>query len=449
MKICVIGTGYVGLVSGTCFAEFGFQVTCVDVNAQKIENLNKGIIPIYEPGLDDLVLKNVTSKNLSFSTNLGQSVQHADVIFIAVGTPTSADSGKADLSYVFKALEDLAPHVTTYKVVVVKSTVPVGTCRKVSDFLAQHCSTELFDVVSNPEFLREGAAIEDFMRPNRVVIGSQSERATALMKQLYRPLYLFETPAVYTSWESAEVIKYSANAFLATKISFINQISDLCEACGANIQDVAKGIGLDHRIGSKFLHPSPGYGGSCFPKDARALLETAKEYAVALSLIEAGVSYNDARKHKMAERVTAHFKGNLNGKVIGVLGLTFKPNTDDMRESPSLSIIPELVKAGAIVQAYDPKGMDEAHHFFRDSITYCQDAYQAITGSDVTLILTEWNAFRGLDLKRMKSLMKSPCVFDFRNIYTLKEMNDAGFEYHSLGRRSSDYAPSSKNQKTG
>lgn len=448
MKICVIGTGYVGLVSGTCFAEFGFQVTCVDVNAEKIENLNVGVIPIYEPGLEDLVLKNVASKNLSFSTNLGQSVQHSDVVFIAVGTPTSADSGKADLSYVFKSLEDLAPHITSYKVVVVKSTVPVGTCRKVSDFLTQHCSTDLFDVVSNPEFLREGAAIEDFMRPNRVVIGSQSERASSVMKQLYRPLYLFETPAVHTSWESAEVIKYSANAFLATKISFINQISDLCEACGADVQDVAKGIGLDHRIGSKFLHPSPGYGGSCFPKDTRALLETAKEYEVALSLIEAGVSYNDTRKHKMAERVTAHFKGNLKGKIIGVLGLTFKPNTDDMRESPSLSIIPELVKAGAIVQAYDPKGLNEAHHFFGDTITYCQDAYQAITGSDFTLILTEWNAFRALDLNRMKSLMKTPCIFDFRNIYTLKEMNDAGFKYHSLGRRSSYYAPSSKNQKT-
>src|SRR5579859_3023863 len=434
MRIAMIGTGYVGLVSGACFSEFGVSVTCVDKDAGKIERLKAGEIPIYEPGLDELVASNARAGRLSFTTDLAAAVAGADAVFIAVGTPSRRGDGHADLSYVFGAAEEVARALTGYTVVVTKSTVPVGTGRKVAEIVRKTRPEAAFDVASNPEFLREGSAIQDFMRPDRVVIGTDSEHAAGVMRELYRPLYLLETPVAFTTIETAELIKYAANAFLATKITFINEVADLCEAVGADVQDVAHGIGLDGRIGRKFLHAGPGFGGSCFPKDCAALVRTAAEAGKPLTMVERVLEINDERKRAMADRIAEACGGSVAGKIIGVLGLTFKPNTDDMRESPSLSILPPLVEAGATVRAFDPEGMDEAKKLMPD-LDYCDDAYQAIDGADVLVLLTEWNEFRGLDLERIKSLLRAPVVVDLRNIYQPQDMADAGLVYHSIGRR--------------
>jgi len=433
MKIAVIGTGYVGLVSGTCFSEFGHEVTCVDKDPAKIEALNNDIMPIYEPGLDAMVSKNRTAGRLHFTTNLKEAMEGAKAIFIAVGTPTRRGDGHADLQYVFAAVEEAAQYITDYTVVVTKSTVPVGTGARIKARLSELLAPELFDVASNPEFLREGAAIEDFMRPNRVVCGADSDAAQDVLRELYRPLYLNETPVLFTSRETAEVIKYAANAFLATKISFINEMADLCEKVDADVQEVAKGIGLDTRIGSKFLHAGPGYGGSCFPKDTRALVSTADEHGVPMRIVRSVVEVNETRKKEMADKIMAACGGDVSGKRIAILGLTFKPNTDDMRESPSLDIIPALQAAGASVAAHDPKGMDEAKHMLAD-VTFCDDPYDSMDGADALVILTEWNQFRALDLGRVKSLLKSPILVDLRNIYGRANLVDEGFKYVGVGR---------------
>ena len=433
MKIAVIGTGYVGLVSGACFSEFGFDVVCVDQDASKIAMLNAGKIPIYEPELDTLVKNNADRGRLSFTTDLDKAVAGAAAVFIAVGTPSRRGDGHADLPYVYAAAETIAKQITDYTVIVTKSTVPVGTGRKVAEIIRKTNPAAKFDMASNPEFLREGSAIGDFMRPDRVVIGCETDEARAVMRQLYRPLFLIETPILFTSLETAELIKYTANAFLALKISFINQISDLCDEVGANVADVSRGIGLDGRIGSKFLHPGPGYGGSCFPKDTLALVKTARDAKSPLSLVEATVSYNDARKLQMTDRIEAAVDGDLLGKTVAVLGLTFKPNTDDMRDAPSLVIVPELVKRGAKVRAHDPVGIEEARKHM-PNIGYCEDAYQTMEGADVVVILTEWNSYRALDLNRMKDLLKSPTIVDLRNIYRPDEMAQFGYRYVSLGR---------------
>jgi len=433
MRIAMIGTGYVGLVSGACFSEFGVDVVCVDKDAGKIDNLHQGIMPIFEPGLEDLVAKNVKSGSLTFSTDLAQSVRGADAVFIAVGTPTRRGDGHADLSYVYAAAKEIAEALDGYTVIVTKSTVPVGTGVEVGRIIREARPDADFDVVSNPEFLREGAAINDFMRPDRVVIGTSSERAQDVMKQLYRPLYLIETPILFTTRSTAELIKYAGNTFLATKITFINEIADLCEKVGADVQDVAKGIGLDGRIGSKFLHAGPGYGGSCFPKDTIALVHTAQDVGSPLKIIEAVVEANEERKKSMAGRVIAACGGSLDGKTVAVLGVTFKPNTDDMRDSPSLDILPSLQQGGAKVRAYDPEGMGEAKEMF-ENVDWCEDAYQTMEGADVLVIITEWNAFRALDIERVKSLMKTPILVDLRNIYIPEEMKKAGVSYHCIGR---------------
>src|SRR5579883_2501395 len=417
MRIAVIGTGYVGLVSGACFSEFGVSVTCVDKDADKIARLQKGEIPIFEPGLDQIVESNMRAGRLSFATDLAQAVAAADAVFIAVGTPSRRGDGHADLSYVFGAAEEIARALQGYTVVVTKSTVPVGTGRRVA------------------EILREGAAIQDFMRPDRVVIGTDSQRAREIMRELYRPLYLIETPMIFTSVETAELTKYAANSFLATKISFINEIADLCEAVGADVQDVARGIGLDGRIGRKFLHAGPGYGGSCFPKDCLALVRTAQEAEAPVTIVEAVVKVNDSRKERMAERIIKACGGSVAGKTVAVLGLTFKPNTDDMRDSPSLTILPALKKAGAMIRAFDPEGMGEAKKLL-DGIVFCGGAYEAMEGADALVIITEWNEFRALDLKRVKELLRAPVVIDLRNIYKPADMAEAGFTYISIGRRS-------------
>ena len=434
MRIAVIGTGYVGLVSGACFSEFGVSVTCVDKDAAKIERLKAGEIPIYEPGLDELVASNARAGRLSFTTDLPQAVAGADAVFIAVGTPSRRGDGHADLSYVFGATEEIARALTGYAVVVTKSTVPVGTGRKVAQILRRVRPEGTFDVVSNPEFLREGSAIGDFMRPDRVVIGAETERAREVMRALYRPLYLIETPIVFTAIETAELIKYAANSFLATKISFINEIAELCEKVGADVQDVAKGIGLDGRIGPKFLHAGPGYGGSCFPKDCLALVRTAQEAGAPISIVEQVVEVNDARKRKMAEKIVKACGGSVAGKTLAVLGLTFKPNTDDMREAPSLTILPALQEAGAEIRAFDPEGLDEARPLL-PGIAFSATAYEAMDGADAVVLLTEWNEFRALDLERMKRLLKSPTLIDLRNVYKPAEMAAAGFFYFSIGRR--------------
>jgi UDPglucose 6-dehydrogenase len=433
MRIAMIGTGYVGLVSGTCFSEFGIEVVCVDKDERKIELLHQNVMPIYEPGLDELVADNVKAGRLSFTTDLKAAVRDADAVFIAVGTPSRRGDGHADLSYVYAAAEEIADAMNGYTVVVTKSTVPVGTGDEVEAIIRKRRPDAEFDVVSNPEFLREGSAINDFMRPDRVVIGTESERARAVMKQLYRVLYLIETPIVFTSRRTSELIKYAGNTFLATKISFINEIADLCEKVGANVHDVAKGIGLDGRIGKKFLHAGPGYGGSCFPKDTLALVKTARDYGAPLKIIETVVAVNDERKRKMADKVVAACGGSVKGKTVAVLGLTFKPNTDDMRDSPSLDIVPALVKAGAIVRAFDPEGMEEAQKLLTD-IEYKDDAYATMAGADCLVIVTEWNEFRALDIGRIKSLLKSPVVIDLRNVWDTQEMRDAGFTYVSIGR---------------
>jgi UDPglucose 6-dehydrogenase len=435
MRIAVIGTGYVGLVTGACFSEFGVTVVCVDKDAAKINRLNAGEIPIYEPGLDRLVHANMAANRLRFRTGLDRAVTRADAVFIAVGTPSRRGDGHADLRYVYDAARELAPHLRGYTVVVTKSTVPVGTGREVARIIRETNPEADFDVVSNPEFLREGSAIHDFMRPDRVMIGADSERALAVMRALYRPLYLLETPIVATTIETAELAKYAANAFLAAKVTFINEIADLCEKVGANVQDVAKGIGLDGRIGKKFLHAGPGYGGSCFPKDTRALVQTARDYGAPLRLIEAVVEVNDRRKEAMADRILAACGGSLAGKAVAVLGLTFKPNTDDMRESPALAIVPELLRLGATVAVFDPKGMAEAQKLLpQDGIRWATSSYQAMEGADVLVLLTEWNEFRGLDLARVKALLRQPVVVDLRNIYKPGEMAALGFAYHSVGR---------------
>ncbi len=433
MRVTMIGTGYVGLVSGACFSDFGHEVTCVDLDAAKIDGLNAGKIPIFEPGLDGLVADNVAAGRLFFSTDLPEAVKSADAVFIAVGTPSRRGDGYADLSYVEAAAKDIAQALDGYTVVVTKSTVPVGTSRKVENIIKKERPDADFAMASNPEFLREGSAIEDFKRPDRVVVGTDSERAQDVMRALYRPLYLNETPVVFTSRETSELIKYAANAFLATKITFINEMADICEKVGADVQEVSRGIGLDGRIGKKFLHAGPGYGGSCFPKDTLALVRTAEEAGAPTRIVQAVVDVNDQRKKQMAEKIKAACGNDLSGKTIAVLGLTFKPNTDDMRDSPSLDIIPILQSSGATVRTFDPEGMDEAKELLNGT-TFCDNTYDTLDGADALVLLTEWNEFRALDLERTKKLLKTPLVIDLRNIYTPQEMAAAGFEYHSIGR---------------
>jgi UDPglucose 6-dehydrogenase len=439
MRISVIGTGYVGLVSGACFSEFGTNVICVDNAADKIQSLIGGAMPIFEPGLDVLVRRNVESGRLAFSTDLPAAVQQADAVFIAVGTPSRRGDGHADLSYVFAAAEEIARALTDYTVIVTKSTVPVGTGHKVAEVIGK-ARPDLklgrdFDVVSNPEFLREGSAIEDFMRPNRVVIGTRegASRAREVMKQLYQPLFLLETPILFTGLETAELIKYAANTFLATKITFINEVADLCEKVGANVQDVAAGIGLDGRIGKKFLHAGPGYGGSCFPKDCLALVKTARDAGAPMSVIETVVRVNDQRKLNMAARIVAAAGGSLAGKRVAVLGLTFKPNTDDMRDSASLAIVPALLTAGAQLCAFDPEGMAEAKKHL-PNIDYATGPYETMDGADVLVLLTEWNQFRSLDWFEVRRRMTGRLLVDLRNVYRPEQVAQEGFVYHSIGR---------------
>lgn len=433
MRIVIVGTGYVGLVSGAGFAEFGVEVCCVDNNIQKIENLNKGILPIYEPGLESLVLKNSKAGRLTFSTDLKNALYKADVVFIAVGTPTRQEDGHADLTYVFQAAEEIIQNLTQPSVIVTKSTVPIGTGRKILSLVKKKQPNLSIEVASNPEFLREGSAIEDFMRPDRVVVGTEFDHARQVLQDLYRPFYLRETPIVFTSLETAELIKYAANGFLATKIAFINEIANLCTACNADVQTVATAIGLDKRIGSKFLHVSPGYGGSCFPKDTLALAKTAQDYNSPLSIIEAVIQSNDKRKKEMAHKIISFCEGDVKGKTLGVLGLTFKPNTDDMRDSPALTILPVLHEKGAKIQAYDPIGMQEAKKYL-PFLFLADNAYNAMEGADALIILTEWNEFRSLDLKKAASLLKNPLMVDLRNIYPLNEIKKTDFSYYSLGR---------------
>ena len=433
MRIAVVGTGYVGLVSGACFSEFGVEVVCVDQDEGKIARLRRGEMPIWEPGLEGLVRANMAAERLRFTTDLGAAVAGAEAVFIAVGTPSRRGDGHADLTHVFAAAEEIGGALTSEAVVVTKSTVPVGTGRRVAAILRRACPAGGFAVASNPEFLREGSAIEDFMRPDRVVIGADSERARAVLRRLYRPLYLLETPMLFTDIETAELIKYAANAFLAAKITFINEIADLCDRVGADVQDVARGIGLDGRIGRKFLHAGPGFGGSCFPKDCRALVRTAREAAAPLALVETVVAVNEARKAAMADKIAAACGGAVAGKTLAVLGLTFKPNTDDMRDSPSLEILPRLAAAGAVIRAFDPEGMAEAKKLLPD-LVYCADAYETMEGADALVLLTEWNEFRALDLARVRRLLATPTVVDLRNIYQPAEMAAAGLAYTSIGR---------------
>ncbi len=433
MRIAVIGTGYVGLVSGTCFSEFGHDVICIDKDAEKITSLNAGKVPIFEPGLQAMIEKNSRSGYLKFGTDLKTAVEDADAVFIAVGTPSRRGDGQADLTYVYAAAREIATALTGYTVVVTKSTVPVGTGREVERILRETSPEADFDVVSNPEFLREGAAIEDFMRPDRVIVGTTEKRAQEVMGEIYRPLSLFQTPLVFTSLESSELTKYAGNAFLATKITFINEIADLCEKVGADVHDVARGIGLDRRIGAKFLHPGPGFGGSCFPKDTRALFQTSIEEGSPLRIVDTVIDINEKRKMEMAERVIDACGGSVSGKQIAVLGLTFKPDTDDMRESPSLDILPALVAGGAIIRAYDPEGMEEARNLLAD-VDFCNSSYATLEGADALVIITEWNEFRALDLTRVKSMMKSPVMVDLRNIYDPHDMALKGFTYRSIGR---------------
>jgi UDPglucose 6-dehydrogenase len=432
MHIGIIGTGYVGLVTGACFAEFGVFVTCVDKDEKKVKSLKKGVVPFYEPGLDDLVQRNVKQGRLNFTTRVDEAIRDSLVIFIAVGTPPRGD-GSADLKYIEKVAKDIAEHMDGYKVIVTKSTVPVGTGKRICDIISRNLKeSSSFDVVSNPEFLREGAAIEDFMRPNRVVIGTRSQQAIAIMKDLYKPLYLIETPFVITGVETAELIKYVANSFLATKISFINEVANLCERVGADVNVVAKGIGLDQRIGSKFLHAGPGFGGSCFPKDTRALLKLAEEQKVDMGIVKAAVSANEKQRDMIFEKISLT-AGDLKGKTVAVLGLSFKPNTDDLREAPSLSLIGRLLRAKAKVRAYDPVAMEGAKALFPE-VSYCKDAYEAARGADVLVIVTEWNQFRNLDMEKIKGVMKQRFFFDLRNIYEPVKMKELGFSYFSVGR---------------
>ena len=431
MRVVMIGTGYVGLVSGACFADFGHEVICVDKDETKIEALKNGIMPIYEPGLDALVENNVNANRLAFTTDPEEAIKQADVVFIAVGTPARRGDGHADLSYVYAAAEELAGFLDGYTVVVTKSTVPVGTGDEVESIIMKARPEADFDVASNPEFLREGAAINDFKRPDRIVVGAHSERAFSAMHELYRPLFLNETPLVKAERRTAELIKYAGNAFLAVKISFINEISDLCDAVGANVQQVAKGIGLDNRIGPKFLHAGPGYGGSCFPKDTLALSKTAQNYGKPVTIVDTVIEVNRKRKEAMVSRIVDACGGTVKGKTIAILGLTFKPNTDDMRDSPSLVIINGLQKAGAKIRAYDPEGMKEAEQML-ENVKFCDGAYHCMESADAAVIVTEWDEFRALDLDRVAKTLSSPILIDLRNIYPLEEVK--ALDYHSIGR---------------
>ena len=432
MQIAVIGTGYVGLVTGACFAEFGVHVTCVDVDSGKVDKLNQGVIPIYEPGLDKIVEKNAAAGRLQFTTDLKSAVEGSQVVFLAVGTPPQAD-GSPDMSYYRQAAKDIAEAMNGYKVLVTKSTVPVGTGKWLHGFVTENLKLDTeFGVASNPEFHREGAAIQDFMRPDRVVIGSDDERAIDVMKDLYRPLYLIETPVVITSLEAAELIKYAANAFLATKITFINEIANLCDAIGCDVHDVARGMGMDNRIGRKFLHPGPGYGGSCFPKDTRALTTVADQFGVETRIVDAVVEANERQRDAMIPKIE-RLIGDIDGKQIAVLGLSFKPETDDMRESPAIDIIKALVKKGGRVKAYDPVAMEEARHCLPE-IEYASDEYDALQNADVLVIITEWNQFRALDMEKVRSLLRAPKIADLRNIYEPADMKELGFEYVGVGR---------------
>ena len=435
MRIVMIGSGYVGLVSGACFADFGHDVICVDKMPEKIEALNNGQIPIFEPGLDMLVANNAKAGRLSFTTNLKTAVVDADAVFIAVGTPSRRGDGHADLAYVYAAAREIAAAVTGFTVIVTKSTVPVGTGDEVERIMREENPSADIAVVSNPEFLREGAAIDDFKRPDRIVVGLSDERARPVMTEVYRPLYLNQSPLMFTTRRTSELIKYAANAFLAMKITFINEISDLCEKVGADVKDVSRGIGLDGRIGSKFLHAGPGYGGSCFPKDTLALAKTAQDYDSPVRLIETTIAINDTRKRAMGRKVIAAVGGDVRGKKIAVLGLTFKPNTDDMRDSPAISVVQTLQDAGAKVTGYDPEGMENARKLI-DGIEYATGPYEAAQGADAVVIVTEWNQFRALDLNRLKSTMASPVLVDLRNIYRPDEVTAYGFTYEGIGRSS-------------
>ena len=433
MNISVIGTGYVGLVTGACFAEFGVQVTCMDKDARRIALLEKGDIPIYEPGLAELVRKGLSEGRLAFTADLGKAVESGLAIFIAVGTP-SQDDGSADLSFVEDVGRGIASYLNSYKVIVTKSTVPVGTGERLRSLITQYApQAARFDIVSNPEFLREGSAIEDFMRPNRVVIGADSPQAEAIMRDLYRPLYLIETPFVFTDVATAEMIKYASNTFLATKVSFINEVANLCERVGTNVQVVAKAMGLDHRIGSKFLHPGPGYGGSCFPKDIAALIQTGRQAGCVMEIAEATARANVRQRERMVEKIREALGGSLKDTRLGVLGLTFKPNTNDLRDAPALDIIPKLQADGADVRAYDPAGMEEARKLL-PTVTLCANAYEAAAGADALILMAEWNQFRNLDLERIKSSLKRPVFVDLRNVYEPARMTALGFRYTSVGR---------------
>jgi UDPglucose 6-dehydrogenase len=433
MRIAMVGAGYVGLVSGACIADFGHQVTCIDKDSIKISALNAGEIPIYEPGLDEIVRSNVRQGRLSFATDLSEILDEADAVFIAVGTPSRRGDGHADLSYVYAATREIALALTRFTVVITKSTVPVGTGDEIERIIRELRPEIDFAVVSNPEFLREGAAIHDFKHPDRIVVGTENERARAILAEIYRPLYLNRAPIVFTGRRTAELIKYAANAFLATKVTFINEIADLCERVGADVQEVARGIGLDNRIGSKFLHPGPGFGGSCFPKDLRALIKTAHDYDVPMRILEAVETVNDTRKRAMARKVSSVFGGVLRGKTIAILGLTFKPNTDDVREAPSVALITALQDMGARVRAYDPVGMEQAKQILAD-VTYCQGPYDCVEEADAVVIITEWEQFRALDLERVRDLMACPVMVDLRNVYRPEEVKKYGFAYTSVGR---------------
>ena len=434
MNIVMLGAGYVGLVSGACFSEFGFNVTCIDTDRLKIENLKKGMIPIYEPELENLVNKNITSGRLKFSIEKKENIKAADAVFIAVGTPTRRGDGHADLSYVFDAAEEIASYLDGYTVIVTKSTVPVGTSLKIKKIIQKNNSKAMFDVVSNPEFLREGSAIEDFMRPNRVIVGYENKRSKEFMARIYKPLFLFETPILYTDLKTAELIKYASNAFLAVKISFINQMADLCEKLDTDINDIARGMGLDKRIGDKFLHPGPGYGGSCFPKDTLALVQTAKQYNVSTSIVETVVEYNKKRKKSLANKVVKLMDGKIKNKKISILGLSFKPGTDDMRESPSLDLIPELIRLEARVSAFDPVASEEARKFLKN-LDFAKNLQDCLKDSDCVILLTEWSEFRSLSPRVLCGLMKGNCIIDFRNALDPKSFLDQEFKLYQIGRR--------------
>jgi len=439
MRIVMIGAGYVGLVSGACLSEFGHEVVCVDSDPVRVAALQDGRIPIFEPGLDAVVAANAKAGRLSFTGDMAAVVKKAEAVFIAVGTPTRRGDGHADLTYVFQAAKEIAANLSSYTVIVTKSTVPVGTGREVYDAIRSVRPDADFDVASNPEFLREGSAIEDFRRPDRVVVGCDSERAREIMREIYRPLFISETPMLFTGRESAEMIKYASNAFLATKITFINEMADLCEKVGADVKDVARGMGLDKRIGDKFLHAGPGYGGSCFPKDTLALLKTSQDQGAVTRIVEAVVNVNDARKRAMARKISDALGGDLTGKTVALLGLTFKPNTDDMRDAPSLDIVPALQEMGATVRAFDPEGMEQARKLM--DIETCDDAYDTMTDADVLVLLTEWNEFRALNLVKVGELLKQKLIVDLRNVYAPAQMQAYGFNYVSIGRPAVRSAP--------